>query len=756
MNQSLLQRIEQELLDGLNPVQRSAVLHEGGPLLILAGAGSGKTRVITHRIAHLCRIKGLRPWKIAAVTFTNKAAGEMRARLESLLGPMSTDLQVKTFHSLGLHILRRNYEAAGLRSNFAIYDMSAQETILKGILKDKKISTENLHPSAASHEISRARDALQSPEAYAKASADYYTDLIAVVYKEYIARLRENNAVDFGDLLYETVRLFETNAEILSFYQQLWQHFLIDEYQDTNKAQYRLGVLLTSVHRNIVVVGDDDQSIYSWRGADVSNILNFEQDYPDAKVLRLEQNYRSTPQILDAAWHVIQHNESRREKKLFTENAGGPAVRYVVYRSDTGEGGGQGEVRGIISRIRRLRSEGVSLSNMAIFYRTNAQSRLFEEGLRRESIPYVLIGGVRFYERKEIKDIMAYLSCVVNHEDTLSLMRIINVPPRGLGESGLAKLEHFVPVAGGWIEAMERAGELGGLRAALKVKALAGHIHRWREMYQHGEPPSVIVESVLNDTGYVDWLRSEGSPEAESRVENLQEFVTSVQEYEEGVLRTARETVADPERPVGLVPGQPDLAGFLQGITLLTSETDPEQSAGTERLSLMTLHNAKGLEFGYVFIAGFEEGFLPHAMSVDEGNIEEERRLMYVGITRARLELMLTRVRYRRIFGAMQPRMPSRFLEEMRPAGIKEENEDDGNPGYPAASGGVRRPMGTVPPRGRSAKYPNGARVRHEKYGAGTIVHAEDTPSGQKISIEFELDHRVRTFLTDYTPLVLL
>ncbi len=732
---NLRERIERELLEGLNDVQRAAVLHAEGPLLILAGAGSGKTRVITHRISHLCRVRSVYPYRIVAVTFTNKAAREMQIRLEGLLGPMAGEVMVKTFHSLGLYIVRRNYEKLGLKSGFSIYDAQAQESLLKRILKDLHIDPDTATPGSAGAEINRARDALISVEDFAEQN-DFYARRLAGVYKEYIKRLRANNAIDFGDLLFESVRLFEKFPEVLEEYQRIWTHLHIDEYQDTNKAQYRMSALLSGKHRNIVVVGDDDQSIYSWRGADITNILNFEKEYPDAKVLHLMENYRSTPEILKLASAVIQHNGGRREKELWTQAPPGDPVRFYLYRSESGEAGGdQGEVRGVVSKIRTFRSRGISYSSIAVFYRTNAQSRLFEEALRREGIPYIVIGGVRFYERREIKDILAYLNVIINPDDREALLRIINVPARGAGDVGVAKLENWASSRGMRLsDALGHAGEVGGIRAAGALKKLADLFENWRRRVQAGDSPAEIVEAVIDESGYLDSLRREGDPESESRVENLLEFLGSVKEYRDQEGGTLDE--------------------FLQSLSLLTAETDPDGQTTTDRVSLLTLHNAKGLEYDVVFITGVEEGFLPHSLSIDEGNIEEERRLMYVGITRAKQHLELSAVRYRRVFGTFQPRMSSRFLDEMRPAGLVMENSEGRPDAAPRASYGAGR--NPVPPSVRrpSRRYMAGSRVQHDRYGDGTVVQVEETPSGQKLTIAFDGEERHRSFLTDYAPLV--
>ena len=730
---SIAQKIEEELLGPLNEVQREAVLHGDGPMLILAGAGSGKTRVITHRIAYLARIRQVYPSGIVAVTFTNKAAQEMRDRLAALMGPMAEQLLVRTFHSLGLYILRREYQAAGLKSNFSVYDDGAQKSLLKTILKEMNVPKGLLTPETVSGRISRARDSLISPEDYEQKN-DPYNEYTAKIYGEYIRRLRANNALDYGDLLYEAVRLFENHPGILEKYRKKWSHFLIDEYQDTNRAQYILGKLISGEHKNIVVVGDDDQSIYSWRGANIENILSFESDYPGCRVLRLEENYRSSAPILQAASVVIANNSMRRGKTLFTRKEGGETPVYTLYDSE------QEEAEGILSRIRQLKREGYSTRDMAIFYRTNAQSRVFETLLRREGIPHVLVGGFRFFDRKEIKDFMAYLSVVVNPDDSINLERIINVPARGIGETSVEKLRNLAFEEGRPLyETLAESARLPRFRASGELVRLFGKFEAWRRELESGVVPSAIGRRVLKESGYEEALRNEGTPESLSRLENLQEFIGSMQEYEE-------------KNPEG------DLSDFLQSLALYTSgsEGDPEEDA----MSLMTLHNAKGLEFPVVFFTGFEEGFLPHSLSLEDGNVEEERRLVYVGITRAMERIFLSACRFRRIFGQMQPRLPSPFLDELREV-IDTTERFTRSISTPRASGagGELKKKGSTGlsgsiPGGTKEEFRKGERVFHKTYGEGVVELVEQTMAGQKLAIRFDGEpERTRNFLTAYTPL---
>ncbi len=768
MSSALKERIEAELVGKLNDVQREAVLHDDGPLLIVAGAGSGKTRVITHRIAYLARIRDVFPWKIAAVTFTNKAAGEMRERLETLMGPMAQNVFVRTFHSLGLYVLSRHGDRIGLKSGFTIADQQGQTSLLKRILKERGIDPKQLAVQSVSAEINRARDAYISPERYREQHAnDFYGSIIGDVFVEYVKRLRESNAVDFGDLQYETVRIFQEHPDVLDEYRALWRHFMIDEYQDTNHVQYLLGRLIAAEHRNIMVVGDDDQSIYSWRGADISNILSFEQDYPEAKILRLEENYRSTPLILRAAASLIQNNEERREKTLFSSKGDeGDLVKYSVYDDDTEE------ARSIVSRIRSMKSQGYKLNDMAVFYRTNAQSRIFEKILRENDIDYVLVGALRFYERKEIKDLLAYLNVVVNRADDLSLERIINMPARGVGDTGLERLRNVARAEGlPLMDALPRAGEIPNFRAAKKMEHLHDLFAGWRALNENGELPSIIATRILEETGYLAMLENDPNPDAPGRLENLEEFIASLEQYEEEF--DERELSAydpgvdpdhfDPDTAKQQGPARPNLADYIQRISLYTSDTEsgvgnPESE--TAFVYLMTLHNAKGLEFSVVYLSGLEEGYLPHSLSLDEGNIEEERRLVYVGVTRARERLFLSGARRRRVHGGYQDRLPSRFLQEIDPTALDRDGYDGGfgsgsSFGTPRASLGSGRLQWQRSPAQQSGDetYAVNERLRHAKYGDGVVTAVADTPTGQKLTILFDREARERKFLAIYTPL---
>ena len=782
----LTERIEQELLRDLNEIQREAVLHTEGPLLIIAGAGSGKTRVITHRIAYLCRVKGVRPYNIFAVTFTNKAAQEMRERLEHLMGPMARDVFVRTFHSLGLYILSRQADRIGLKSNFTVYDSQAQLSLLKQILKDMKIDADYMSPRSVAEAVNRARDSLVSPEDW-KSDSFFSADL-GPVYREYVKRLRANNALDFGDLLYESVRILMKHEDVLAHYRNLWRYCLIDEYQDTNYAQYVMGRLLSSESKNIAVVGDDDQAIYSWRGADVSNILNFEKDNPGCRILRLEENYRSRSPILQAASSVIANNDNRLEKTLYTRREGGTPVEYRNFSSD-GE-----ETAFVVSRIRSLRDRGRKLRDMAVFYRTNAQSRIFEQALMEANLPFVLVGSFRFYERREIKDVMAYLAVIVNTLDDMSLERIINVPARKVGDTSVARLRAFAEEKGtSLFTAMGACGEIARFRPTAVLGKLQENFLRWREMEERGETPSRIVESVLDLSGYVAALEKEHNAEAQARLDNLGQFIDSVAEYEESFAREIEERAKRLGGEIENDERRPGLKDYLQRTALYTSETD-ERTRSEDYLHLMTLHNAKGLEFPIVWITGLEEGYLPHSLSAEEeGGVEEERRLLYVGLTRAREEAYLTSSDFRRIFGQYQPRQPSRFLEEIDPASLKMNLSSPSSArsrsghgysgggysggGYGRDSRGSRnartgrssRPGGSrsarngerAPSSGTAApepgadvpEYRKGELVRHGRYGEGCVTATEDTVAGQKLSIRFQDSGDTKTFLAAYAPL---
>jgi DNA helicase-2/ATP-dependent DNA helicase PcrA len=632
-----------DLLANLNPVQREAVVHPGGPLLIVAGAGSGKTRVLTSRVAWLIREAGVSPFEILAITFTNKAADEMKARVAALVGPVARRMWVSTFHSACVRILRRDAHHLGYSSTFSIYDQLDAVRLTSYVLRDLNVDPKKFPPRTVHAVISQAKNELLDVAAYHDRAYSIYERRIAEVYREYQRRLREANAMDFDDLLLVAVELLQRRPDVLEHYQQRFAHVLVDEFQDTNKAQNELVVMLAKGHRNICVVGDSDQSVYRFRGADIRNILEFEDAFPDATMIVLEQNYRSTATILDAANAVIANNLMRKPKALWTEQVGGELIeRY--YAEDEHD-----EATWVVNQMHRLHeTDGYTWRDMAVFYRTNAQSRVIEEELVRRKVPYKVVGGTRFYERREVKDALAYLRVIVNPADEVSLRRVINVPKRGIGDTSVARLTAWAASAGRTLaEALRHADEAGVTgRARTGVAQLVAVLDQLEAV---GGGPATLLERVLVDTGYLAVLQADGSIEAQSRAENLSELVGVAGEYEEAATEA----------------GEPaTVAGFLESLSLVADadELDVDDSS----VVLMTLHTAKGLEFDAVFMVGMEDGVFPHLRSLGEPDeLEEERRLCYVGITRARRRLHLTHAWSRSLFGSTQYNRPSRFLEEI-------------------------------------------------------------------------------------------
>jgi DNA helicase-2/ATP-dependent DNA helicase PcrA len=634
--------LEDPILSDLNPPQQEAVRHGDGPLLILAGAGSGKTRVITRRIAYLIARRGLQPWQILAVTFTNKAADEMRKRVEQLLGARGLNVALGTFHSTCVRILRKWHAELGYRHSFVIYDDADQLSLIKDCLKSVNLSERAMNPRGVAARISRAKNEMLTPGEYAGMATDFTEERTAKIYSLYQERLKASHAVDFDDLLMLTVLLFRDRPHVLEYYQNLWRYVLVDEYQDTNHAQYQIVNFLSSRHGNLCVVGDDDQSIYRWRGADLNNILDFERDHPGCRVIKLEQNYRSTQIILDGAGDVVAHNVGRKGKTLWTDNPGGEPI--VVYNARDE----QAEAGFVAQRIRDLSAEhGHSLDDFAVFYRTNAQSRVLEDALRRDVTPYVIVGGLRFYERKEVKDLVAYLRLVANPDDAQSFKRIVNVPARGIGAATVEKLEGLAQTERVSIwDACTRIADrkILGPKVLKALGELVGLIERTRAKLDVMAVPELIVD-LLDTTGYLADLKNEGTIEAESRMENLQELVSAAREFME---RSEDRT----------------LQAFLDSVALI-ADID-EMSEGTGAVTLMTLHSAKGLEFPVVFITGMEEGVFPHARALsDDDELEEERRLCYVGMTRAKQQLFLTSALSRRLYNNDNYNLPSRFLDEV-------------------------------------------------------------------------------------------
>ncbi len=717
------------LLDQLNPTQLDAVTHTEGPLLILAGAGSGKTRVLTHRISHLIDEGLAAPDEILAITFTNKAANEMKDRVALLVGPDSRKMWVSTFHAFCARVLRVYAEKLGYRREFTIYDSADQVRLVRRCIIELGKDPKRFNPRSFHAQISTAKNLLLDANDYLRQTEGFMAENVAEVYDLYQKRLYENNAMDFDDLIMQTVALLEVFPEVRERYQRRFKYIHVDEYQDTNHAQYRLVNTLAAEHRNLCVVGDDDQSVYSWRGADIRNILDFERDYPEAKVVKLEQNYRSTQTILDAANAVVANNASRKAKELWTAGDEGERIRVFTAADD------YAEARFVVSEILRLVDSGASLRDVAVFYRTNAQSRTLEDVLVREGVPYQIVGGVRFYERAEIKDAMAYLSVISNQDASVSLERIVNVPKRGLGATSVARLQEYASRNGvSLYDALSEADEAGLTGKARKACPQVRELFEGWRVAAREVPPSEIIEAVLDESGYRAELQAENTVEAESRLENLQELVNAAAEYER----------IEPEAT---------LDGFLQEQALF-SEAD--RLTGEGRVTLMTLHNAKGLEYDHVFVVGMEEGTFPHARSMDEQNLEEERRLAYVGITRAKKTLTLSYARVRSTYGEREYQMPSRFLSE-----IPERFKAGSVPATGSVSGGSTRGSagrggwGSALPRreGRqegdaaSAAFSAGERVRHAKFGIGEVVEAQDG----KVVVRFGSEERI--FVPELAPL---
>ncbi len=702
------------VLEGLNEEQQEAVLTVDGPLLILAGAGSGKTRVLTCRIAHLIGDLGVRPGQVLAMTFTNKAAAEMRERVEALLNRSSRGMWIGTFHSLCARILRMEAGAVGLQSNFAIYDSDDQLTLLRRMIRDQEISDKQFPPKQVRARISREKNRMVDPAMFAQRAGTFYEQQIARIYRQYQEGLRRNNAVDFDDLLMLSVRLFRENADILDRYQDRFRYVLIDEYQDTNRPQYLFAHMLAQQYGNICVVGDDDQSIYAWRGADLRNILDFEKDYPDARVIRLERNYRSTQVILDAGNGVIRNNLGRKGKELWTDRTGGEKIRQKRCMDEVEEARW---IAGVMQDLQR--SGSYAFRDMAVLYRTNAQSRALEEGLRRAAIPYVVVGGVRFYERKEVKDVLAYLRLVVNPRDSVSLSRIINTPRRGIGETSVARLNDFAMREGiAPYEALGRLDEIEEIpgRTGKAMAAFYEMIEGFRDSMKVLPADQLAVE-VVNRTGALAALGELAPVEAESRIENVKELLAAIQDFTERAEDTS-------------------LEAFLREVSLVADVDQWDEKV--QCVTLMTLHSAKGLEFPVVFIGGMEEGLFPILEGWDDGEdaeeaLEEERRLCYVGITRAKERLFLSHALQRRRYGGAVSSAESRFLKE-----IPEELVDDGfrisEVESPRESESV--PIQSDPHAPFSLEV--GAWVVHPSWGRGQIQACSGQGLEAKLTVRFQ------------------
>ncbi len=743
-----------DFLSSLNPAQQEAVLHANGALLILAGAGSGKTRVITYRIAYLIGNGCAEPDEVLAVTFTNKAADEMRERVQALIGDDSGRIWLSTFHALCARLLRREAPAIGLTRDFVIYDSSDQVAVVKQAMRELGMDDKSLQPRQALARISGAKNRMESPEELKGSGWSLRDEQVAKIYERYLRALTDANALDFDDLLLKTVDLFENCEPVRRKYAGRFKYVMVDEYQDTNRPQYLLIRRLAEVHRNLCVVGDPDQSIYKWRGADLRNILDFEQDFPEATIVRLEQNYRSTQVILDAASAVIGQNRNRKDKRLWTDSSGGEPIVYF-------RGGDEIEEADFITRtVRQARAEDVE-ATIAVLYRTNAQSRVVEDALMREGIAYKIIGGVRFYERKEIKDALAYLKLIINPHDDVSLRRVINAPARGIGRSVLdglqaieaSAIERDTPplLAAGLQESSSSRSLWAKLSYAVEQRALpqraVASLRAFRDLIAgladvaRQDPVSIAIGKMLDQTGYLRELREEQTEEAEGRIENLMELVSAAREYE------SREA-------------EPSLGGFVDRLSLL-SEVDEESGSREARVWLMTMHAAKGLEFPVVILAGMEEGLFPHSRSSDDlEELEEERRLCYVGMTRAQGRLVLTGAARRRVFGEYQATEPSRFIAEVPPELVKVLT-----PTWAAPTQGsfAHSPYEfRTNPYGRRGRKPDrwredppaayayededqssltgvkpGMRVRHPQFGVGTVIAVEAYNDDEKITVRF-------------------
>ena len=726
------------IYDTLNEQQKQGVFTTDGPVLILAGAGSGKTRVLTHRTAYLIEEKGVNPYHIMAITFTNKAAGEMRERIDNLIGYGSESIWVSTFHSTCVRILRRHIDRIGFDTNFTIYDADDSKTVMKDICKRLNIDTKMYKEKSLLAAISSAKDELISPEEFALRAVnagDYAKRKQSEVYREYQETLRKNNALDFDDLIVKTVELFETDPEVLDYYQERFRYIMVDEYQDTNTAQFKLISLLARKYKNLCVVGDDDQSIYKFRGANIYNILNFEKYFPEAVTIRLEQNYRSTKNILNAANGVIANNIGRKEKTLWTDNPEGEKIDFEQF--DTAYEEADYVARDILSGTKSGRYH---YGDYAVLYRTNAQSRLFEERFITSNIPYKIVGGVNFYARKEIKDLLAYLKTIDNGRDDLAVRRIINVPKRGIGATTLLKVADWASVCGiSFYDALKQAEEVPNLgKASLKIRPFVNFIQTMRS-----KAPiigvSELLREIIEETGYVRELEAEGTDEATARIENIDELISKVVAYEES-------------------EEQPTLSGFLEEVALVADIDGLEE--GSDYVVLMTLHSAKGLEFPKVFLAGMEDGLFPSYMSIVADNpteaIEEERRLAYVGITRAREELAITCARTRMVRGETQYNKVSRFVKEIPSELLSAEIRQKEPKESSFAKRTVTKPKRTSlrdQPSGQNMQsqiftgaamkktaldYGVGDRVSHVKFGTGTVKAVMDGGRDYEVTVDFD------------------
>ncbi|WP_111912158.1 DNA helicase PcrA [Bacillus pumilus] len=737
-----MNEISNHLLEGLNDAQKEAVKATDGPLLLMAGAGSGKTRVLTHRIAYLMAEKHVAPWNILAITFTNKAAREMRERVQAILGPGADDIWISTFHSMCVRILRRDIDRIGVNRNFSILDTSDQLSVIKNILKERNIDPKKFDPRSILGSISSAKNELIDAEEYAKTAGDFYDQVVSDVYTDYQKRLLKNQSLDFDDLIMMTIRLFERIPEVLEHYQRKFQYIHVDEYQDTNRAQYMLVKLLAQRFQNICVVGDSDQSIYRWRGADITNILSFEKDYPSSEVILLEQNYRSTKRILNAANTVIQNNSNRKPKNLWTENDEGAKIAY--YRADNEFGEGQF----VAGKIHQLHQSGKrKLSDFAILYRTNAQSRVIEETLLKSNIQYNIVGGTKFYDRKEIKDILAYLRLVANPDDDISFARIVNVPKRGIGATSVDKIAAYAEMNDlSMFEALGQVDFIGlSARAANALDEFKQLIDQMTNMQEYLSVTE-LTEEILEKTGYREALKVEKTIEAQSRLENIDEFLSVTKNFEEQ-------------------NEDKSLVTFLTDLALVADidKLDENEGEDQDAVILMTLHAAKGLEFPVVFLMGMEEGVFPHSRSLmEDAEMEEERRLAYVGITRAEEELYLSSAKMRTLFGRTNMNLESRFIREI-PADLLDnlnEKKETKTPfgqtrERPQRRGPVSRPQTQTIQNtgGGSIGWAVGDKAAHKKWGVGTVVSVKGSGDSTELDIAFPSPTGIKRLLAAFAPI---
>ena len=730
-----------DLLKGLNKEQQKAVKHTEGPLLIMAGAGSGKTRVLTHRIAYLLSEKDVSARNVLAITFTNKAAREMKDRVRKLIGPVSEYMWVSTFHSMCVRILRRDIDRIGYNRNFTILDSSDQLSVIKQVLKNLNIDKKQFDPRAMLGQISAAKNELITVEEYNKNVGNFYERQVGQIYEAYQKILQKNQSLDFDDLIMQTIHLFKRVPEVLEYYQRRFQYIHVDEYQDTNHAQYILVGLLANRYQNLCVVGDSDQSIYRWRGADIANILSFEKDYPASKTIFLEQNYRSTKSILNAANHVIENNTSRKPKKLWTDNPEGKKIHYYQGATE------QEEALFVVEKIQELTTENkFSPSEVAILYRTNAQSRAIEDTLVKANVPYQMVGGLKFYERKEIKDMLSYLRLITNPDDDLSFERVVNVPKRGIGKTSIERLQEYAAANDLSLhEAVQEIDFTGVPKKAAQALAEFSELIESLAKQQEFLTATDMVEAVLSRTGYIEMLKNEQTLESQSRMENLEEFMTVTQDFE---------AAAEEDKT---------LVAFLTDLALIADIDRVDEETDDEKITLMTLHSAKGLEFPVVFLIGMEENIFPHNRSMfDEKEMEEERRLAYVGITRAEQELYLTHAKMRTLFGRTNMNPVSRFINEIPEElveGLEEANTAMfGTPfARPAekTAAAPKRKAGRIKNTADSVDetWAPGDKAKHKKWGTGTVVKVQGEGEATELDIAFPAPVGIKRVLAQLAPI---